>query len=356
MPSTSTMLSTGSRSSASTGCASTPSTRSSIRARPTSWSSSPVPCGPLSPRGPSGARERAQPCLVPAARSRTGPPAVRRAVERRPASCHARAAHRRAARLLCRLRRCAVGAVAARAGRGLRLSGRAVRHQSGGSRAASLRRDLPPLAFVDFLQNHDQIGNRALGERLSRLVAARGDAGLPGDPAAQPASAAAVHGRGMGQPQPHSSTSATSTASSPQAVRDGRRREFAAFFDDVEEIPDPLDEATFMRARASTGTSSTSRTMRLARPHSTPPPAARASKSRPDCLGDDVRVVHIAGAGDRAGCWSSWRLATAAGSTLLANLGDRLDRQPWDPAGEPAATLPTRTSPAICRPGRSPGY
>ncbi len=29
---------------------------------------------------------------------------------------------------------------------------------------------LPPTAFVPFLQNHDQIGNRALGERLSQLV------------------------------------------------------------------------------------------------------------------------------------------------------------------------------------------
>ena len=27
--------------------------------------------------------------------------------------------------------------------------------------------DLPPPAFVDFLQNHDQIGNRAFGERLT---------------------------------------------------------------------------------------------------------------------------------------------------------------------------------------------
>ncbi len=31
--------------------------------------------------------------------------------------------------------------------------------------------DLPPTAFVSFLQNHDQIGNRALGERLSNLCA-----------------------------------------------------------------------------------------------------------------------------------------------------------------------------------------
>src|SRR5690606_36382540 len=29
---------------------------------------------------------------------------------------------------------------------------------------------LPPSAFVAFLQNHDQVGNRALGERLAALV------------------------------------------------------------------------------------------------------------------------------------------------------------------------------------------
>ncbi|MEM8572151.1 MAG: malto-oligosyltrehalose trehalohydrolase [Pseudomonadota bacterium] len=31
-------------------------------------------------------------------------------------------------------------------------------------------RHLPPLAFVDFLQNHDQVGNRAFGERLISLT------------------------------------------------------------------------------------------------------------------------------------------------------------------------------------------
>jgi maltooligosyltrehalose trehalohydrolase len=30
---------------------------------------------------------------------------------------------------------------------------------------------LPPTAFINFLQNHDQVGNRALGERINRLVA-----------------------------------------------------------------------------------------------------------------------------------------------------------------------------------------
>ena len=31
---------------------------------------------------------------------------------------------------------------------------------------------LPATAFINFLQNHDQIGNRALGQRLAALVPA----------------------------------------------------------------------------------------------------------------------------------------------------------------------------------------
>ena len=33
-------------------------------------------------------------------------------------------------------------------------------------------RDLPPGAFVSFLQNHDQVGNRAFGERIAKLAIA----------------------------------------------------------------------------------------------------------------------------------------------------------------------------------------
>src|SRR5207302_214617 len=30
--------------------------------------------------------------------------------------------------------------------------------------------DLPPSAFISFLQNHDQVGNRAFGERISQVT------------------------------------------------------------------------------------------------------------------------------------------------------------------------------------------
>jgi maltooligosyltrehalose trehalohydrolase len=39
-----------------------------------------------------------------------------------------------------------------------------------GEKRGEVSSGLPPVAFVNFLQNHDQIGNRALGERLSALT------------------------------------------------------------------------------------------------------------------------------------------------------------------------------------------
>ncbi|HBG50694.1 MAG TPA: malto-oligosyltrehalose trehalohydrolase, partial [Gammaproteobacteria bacterium] len=39
-----------------------------------------------------------------------------------------------------------------------------------GERRGEPSAHLPPLCFVNFLQNHDQIGNRALGERLTQLA------------------------------------------------------------------------------------------------------------------------------------------------------------------------------------------
>jgi maltooligosyltrehalose trehalohydrolase len=57
----------------------------------------------------------------------------------------------------------------------------------------------PPLAFVNFLQNHDQVGNRAMGERLGALAAPRAVEALTAILLAGAADPAPVHGRGMGR-------------------------------------------------------------------------------------------------------------------------------------------------------------
>ncbi len=108
---------------------------------------------------------------------------------------------------------------------------------------------LPSTAFVMFLQNHDQIGNRALGERLARLA----------DPQALRAATALL----LLSPQiPLMFMGEESGSTTPflfftdfhdelaDAVREGRRKEFArfpAFADEAsrERIPDPNAESTF---------------------------------------------------------------------------------------------------------------
>ena len=113
---------------------------------------------------------------------------------------------------------------------------------------------LPPTAFLNFLQNHDQIGNRALGERLSHLVK---------DEAALRAAAAVLllapnppmlfMGEEWGAPEPFPYFCDLGPELAT-AVREGRRREFARFerFSDpaaLESIPDPTARATVDSAR-----------------------------------------------------------------------------------------------------------
>ncbi|WP_414448106.1 malto-oligosyltrehalose trehalohydrolase [Burkholderia sp. 22PA0099] len=111
---------------------------------------------------------------------------------------------------------------------------------------------LPPTAFVAFLQNHDQIGNRAFGERLRALVnddALRAATALT---LLAPSVPMLFMGEETGSTQPFQFFT-DYTGELADAVREGRRREFAAFpaFASAEHrdrIPDPNDPATFARS------------------------------------------------------------------------------------------------------------
>jgi len=106
---------------------------------------------------------------------------------------------------------------------------------------------LPPSAFIDFLQNHDQIGNRAFGERLSMLVA--NEAALRAAEAIV-LLAPAVPMLFMGeeweaeQPFPFFCDFGPELAAK---VREGRRREFGRFErfrEALDRLPDATDPAT----------------------------------------------------------------------------------------------------------------
>ncbi len=112
---------------------------------------------------------------------------------------------------------------------------------------------LPPKAFISFIQNHDQIGNRAFGERINDIS----------DPAAVKALVAMY----LLLPQiPMIFMGEEWRASTPfpyfcdfhgelaDKVREGRRDEFKSFpeFKDPEkrdQIPDPLAESTFLSGK-----------------------------------------------------------------------------------------------------------
>jgi malto-oligosyltrehalose trehalohydrolase len=112
---------------------------------------------------------------------------------------------------------------------------------------------LPPDGFVPFLQNHDQIGNRAHGERLSMLVP---------EPALKAATAALLlapsppllfMGEEFGAVTPFQFFCEFGSELAA-LVTLGRRREFARFARFADEsaqaqIPDPNDEQTYLRSK-----------------------------------------------------------------------------------------------------------
>ena len=112
---------------------------------------------------------------------------------------------------------------------------------------------LPPGAFVAFIQNHDQIGNRAFGDRLPGFADARRLRAVAAIYLLLPQVPMLFMGEewAAAQPFPFFCDFEGELA---EAVRTGRRKEFARFpeFQDPaarERIPDPQAEATFASAK-----------------------------------------------------------------------------------------------------------
>ncbi|MET1024429.1 MAG: malto-oligosyltrehalose trehalohydrolase [Pseudoxanthomonas sp.] len=113
---------------------------------------------------------------------------------------------------------------------------------------------LPPTKFVVFAQNHDQIGNRAKGDRLSTLIAPDALRAALALTALTPMIPLFFMGEPWGAREPF----LFFTDYAPpldEAVREGRRKEFAhfaAFADEAARasIPDPNLPATFAASRA----------------------------------------------------------------------------------------------------------
>lgn len=112
---------------------------------------------------------------------------------------------------------------------------------------------LPPSAFVAFIQNHDQIGNRACGERLSSLADANALHAIAAVYLLLPQIPMLFMGEEWGTRTPFLFF-CDFDGELAAAVRKGRREEFARFpeFQDPAKrkcIPDPQSDATFAASK-----------------------------------------------------------------------------------------------------------
>ncbi|MFD1702264.1 malto-oligosyltrehalose trehalohydrolase [Methylopila henanensis] len=206
---------------------------------------------------------------------------------------------------------------------------------------------LPPTAFISFLQNHDQIGNRAFGDRLTALADPRGVEAATAALLLIPHIPMIFMGEEVASETPflfftdHNDELA-------EAVRFGRRKEFAKFAAFAgAEIPDPNAASTFERSipephpeRAEERTALYRRLLALRAAKITPGvPGAKSAGAEP--LGPKAAVAR-------------WELGDGSRLTVALNLAE-----------EPASIAPIEgpvlfeTTPGAAdaaRAGQLPGY
>jgi maltooligosyltrehalose trehalohydrolase len=209
-----------------------------------------------------------------------------------------------------------------------------------GERRGEPSGDLPPTAFVSFMQNHDQVGNRAMGERLAVL--------------ATPAALQAMTTVMLLAPQvPMLFMGEEHAATEPflyfcdfhdelaEAVREGRRREFRSFPEFADEearaaIPDPNAVGTFEQSRPpAQPTDAGARHYALVKSLL----QLRRERIVPHLAGPPGGEAHYQRWGER-GLSVQWTLAHGVRLTLVANLGEAEAAAPQMPGMRRLAACP----------------
>jgi maltooligosyltrehalose trehalohydrolase len=107
--------------------------------------------------------------------------------------------------------------------------------------------------FLIAAQNHDQVGNRAVGDRLAALVDEWKLQAAAALLLTSPFTPMLFQGEEWGASTPFQYFTDFPDRELGKAVREGRRREFAAFGWNPEHVPDPQDPATFECSRLDWG-------------------------------------------------------------------------------------------------------
>lgn len=122
--------------------------------------------------------------------------------------------------------------------------------------------DIPARRFVVFAQNHDQVGNRAQGDRLSTIVSFERLKLAAGAVLLSPFVPLLFMGEEYGEPAPFQYFVSHTDDSLIEAVRKGRQEEFSRF-EWHQDVPDPQSEETFDRSRLDWSLSGTGKHLTL---------------------------------------------------------------------------------------------
>ena len=186
-----------------------------------------------------------------------------------------------------------------------------------GAGRGSSTKGLKPTAFVSFLQNHDQIGNRAFGERLTVLTDAKKLEAAIALQLLSPQIPLIFMGEETGARDPFLYFTDHRDPKLAEAVKEGRRKEFAKFPEFADEIqrariPDPNACETFERSRPRLEDNPRSalygELLRLRREHIVPRLSTLQSQAA-DAIGP-------------AAVRASWRAADQSRLVIICNLGE----------------------------------
>lgn len=108
---------------------------------------------------------------------------------------------------------------------------------------------IPASRFMGYLQNHDQIGNRANGERSSHLLSPGRRQTAAALVLASPFIPMLFQGEEWAATSPFRYFTDYENPDLAEAVRAGRRQEFSAFGWKPEDVPDPQAEETFRSSK-----------------------------------------------------------------------------------------------------------
>jgi maltooligosyltrehalose trehalohydrolase len=119
----------------------------------------------------------------------------------------------------------------------------------GGRPRGTSSTSMPATAHVICIQNHDQVGNRASGERLAELVSRGARMLAAALLLLAPEIPLLFMGQEYDEPNPFQFFTDYGDPTLQKAVREGRQQEFKDFDFSGDSVPDPQDPATFNRSK-----------------------------------------------------------------------------------------------------------